>query len=97
MRVSAFWFGVERNRGTFPGSPSDLRLRIHAHPGGYCTPRALVTIPIRHVRMGARVVPLHNTKHRTDHPADVENQGVEARRAWPETVVVCVFFPSATE
>jgi hypothetical protein len=29
-------------------------------------PRALVTIPIRQVRMGAGLVPLHVKKHRTD-------------------------------
>ena len=51
-------------------SSSDLRLRIHAHPGAYRAPRALVTIPIRQVRMGAGFVPLQKMKHRTDHHAD---------------------------
>jgi hypothetical protein len=48
-------------------SSSDLRLRIHAHPDAYQAPRALVTIPIRQVRMGAGFVPLQKIKHRTDH------------------------------
>jgi hypothetical protein len=30
-------------------------------------PRALVTVPIRQVRMGACLVPLHVKKHGTDH------------------------------
>lgn len=48
----------ERNRGTYPRFPSGLRLRIRAHPGAYRAPRALVTVPIRQVRMGAGLVPL---------------------------------------
>lgn len=34
-------------------------LRIRAHPDAYLASRALVTIPIRRVRMGAGIVPLH--------------------------------------
>jgi hypothetical protein len=55
---------------------SDLRLRIRAHPGACCAPRALVTIPIRQVRMGAGLVPLHDTKAQNGPSAELENHGV---------------------
>ena len=42
-------------------------------------------------------VPLHNTKHRTDHYADLDNHGVKVCGAWPETVVACGFFQSGCE
>ena len=59
-------------RGTNSAPHDDPRLRIRAHPDAIAS-RALVTVPVRQIAMGAALVPLNSQKHRTDHPLKSKN------------------------
>jgi hypothetical protein len=87
----------EGNRGTYPRFPSGLRLRIRAHPGAYRAPRALVTVPIRQVRMGAGLVPLRYGKHRTDHHPEFESHAAWKTGSAAEDQIAGAFFRSTGE